>query len=80
VGFFGVRGDPVGLAAALAGYGAKAIKRPQPGSAAGYTVDHTASIFVIDPAGQLIEWFPYGAATEDILADVRTLIQRRNRP
>lgn len=78
--FIGLRGEGDALATALAGYGAQAIKRPQPGSAAGYTMDHTASVFIVDAAGRLIEHFPYGAVEEDILADVRTLIQRRDRP
>ncbi len=74
--FIGLRGPAEALARALDGYGARAEKRPQPGSAIGYTMDHTASIFLIDPAGNLIEWFPYGAAVDDILADVRYLIGR----
>ncbi len=77
--FIGLRGDSEALQRALAGYGAEAYKRPQPGSATGYTVDHTASIFIIDAAGQLVERFPYGSATEDILADIRYLIQKGSR-
>lgn len=80
LGFIGLRGEGDALATALANYRAQAIKRPQAGSAAGYTMDHTASIFIVDAAGRLVERFPYGTAEEDILADVRTLIQRSNRP
>jgi protein SCO1/2 len=80
LGFIGLRGTPEALAAVLAGYGAKAEKRPQPGSAIGYTMDHTASTFVIDTKGLLVEWFPYGSAEDDILADVRYLIQREKLP
>lgn len=76
--FIGLRGTTAELARVLAGYGAKAEKRPQPGSAVGYTVDHTASIFLINPAGNLIEWFPYGAAVNDLLTDVRYLIAQRS--
>jgi len=80
LGFIGLHGPADALAAALAGYGAQAIKRPHPSSATGYSMDHTASIFVIDATGTLVEWFPYGAAENDILADVRHLIQQGSRP
>jgi len=79
LGFIGLHGAADALATALAGYGAQAIKQPHPGSAAGYSMDHTASIFVIDTTGNLVEWFPFGAAEDDILADVRHLIQRGSR-
>jgi protein SCO1/2 len=80
LGFIGLHGAADALAVALEGYGAQAIKRLHPGSAAGYSMDHTASIFVVDPNGNLVEWFPYGAAEEDIVADVRHLIQHRSSP
>lgn len=75
-GFIGLRGTPEALAGVLAAYGARAEKRPQAGSAAGYTMDHTASVFVVDPHGTLVEWFPYGAAVDHIVADVRYLLRK----
>ncbi len=77
LGFIGLRGDSEALNKVLSDYNAKAYKRPQPSSAIGYTMDHTASIFIIDAAGRLVEWFPYGSATEDIMADIRYLIQQK---
>ncbi|MCX7671348.1 MAG: SCO family protein, partial [Anaerolineae bacterium] len=75
-GFIGLRGTPDALAQVLTAYGARAEKRPQPGSAVGYTMDHTASVFVVDAQGMLVEWFPYGAAVDHIVADVRYLLRR----
>jgi len=76
LGFIGLRGAPAELDPVMAAYGVQAEKRPQPGSAVGYTVDHTASIYAIDTEGNLLEWFPYGASVDDILWDVRYLIQK----
>ena len=76
LGFIGLRGAPADLDPVRAAYGVQAEKRPQPGSAVGYTVDHTANIYVIDTAGILQEWFPYGASVDDILWDVRYLISK----
>jgi protein SCO1 len=74
--YIGLRGMPEALDPVMAAYDAKAEKKPQPGSAVGYTVDHTAYIYVIDTEGNLLEWFPYGASVDDILWDVRYLIQK----
>jgi len=76
LGFIGLRGAPVELDPVMAAYDVRAEKKPQPGSAVGYTVDHTAYTYVIDTAGTLLEWYPYGAAVDDILWDVRYLIEK----
>jgi len=76
LGFIGLRGAPAELDPVMAAYDVKAEKKPQPGSAVGYTVDHTAYTYVIDTAGTLLEWYPYGAAVDDILWDVRYLIEK----
>jgi protein SCO1 len=76
LGFIGLRGLPGELDPVMAAYGVQAEKQPQPASGDGYTVGHTASIFIIDAQGNLIETFPYGAVLDDILWDVRYLIQK----
>ncbi len=75
-GFIGLRGTSDALAGIMAAYGARAAKQPQPGSAVGYTMDHTASVFVVDQQGTLVEWFPYGATVDHIVADVQYLIHK----
>ena len=76
LGFIGLRGTPAELDPVMAAYDAQAEKKPQPGSAVGYTVNHTAYTYVIDTEGSLVEWFPYGASVDDILWDVRYLSQK----
>jgi protein SCO1 len=76
LGFIGLRGAPAELDPVMAAYGVEAEKRPQPGSAVGYTVNHTANMYVIDTEGILLEWFPYGASVDEILWDVRYLLQK----
>jgi len=76
LGFIGLRGAPAELDPVMATYDAKAEQKPQPGSAVGYTVNHTAYIYVIDTEGNLVEWFPYGASVDDILWDVRYLNEK----
>jgi protein SCO1 len=76
LGFIGLRGEQAELDPVMAAYKVQAEKRPQPGSAVGYTVDHTANTYVIDTAGNLQEYFPYGASEDDILWDVRYLISK----
>jgi protein SCO1/2 len=78
--FIGLRGTPAELDPIMAAYGVQAVKRPQPGSAVDYTVEHTASTYVIDAAGNLVEWFPYGASVDNILWDVRYLIRKGAEP
>ena len=40
----------------------------------GYTIDHTAIIFLIDPAGNLRMIFPYGTKPPDMAADISYLL------
>lgn len=44
------------------------------GDQGGYTVDHTAVIFLIDPAGNLRIIFPSGTKPPDIAADISYLL------
>lgn len=71
----GVTGDPQGLTQARADYGVVAEKQELPGSAVGYVINHTARVFLVDQAGNLRLSYGYGTPPEDILADVRHLLQ-----
>lgn len=44
-------------------------------SAAGYLVDHTSLLYVIDPSGNLRITFPFGSAPEEVAADIRQLLK-----
>lgn len=73
--FIGLRGMAEQLAPVLADFEVTVQKRPQPNSAVEYTVDHTASVYVVDPRGNLVERLPYGTPIDDILSDVRYLLK-----
>ena len=44
-------------------------------SAAGYLVDHTARVTVIDQQGKMRISFPFDTPVEDIIADMRVLVE-----
>ncbi len=68
--FLGLVGTPDRIAAAAKAYGAWYEKAKVP-SAVGYTVDHTASIYVVDPNGKLVSKVPHGAPAEDVVTAIR---------
>lgn len=47
----------------------------QGGTAAGYLVDHSARVYLIDPEGFLRATYPFGTPVEDLLSDVRFLLK-----
>ncbi len=47
------------------------------GSAAGYLVDHTTSLYLIDRQGKLRYLFPYDTPRETVLRGVRKLMDGR---
>lgn len=72
--FVGLRGDQAQTDAALRGYGVLAQRSEQPGSATGYLVDHSTTIYVLDEDGNLRLTFPYGTDPADMTEDVRHLL------
>jgi protein SCO1/2 len=50
-------------------------KVPLKGSASGYTIDHSAMTYVYDPKGQLRLAIRHEQTTEQIVADIRTLLK-----
>jgi protein SCO1/2 len=45
------------------------------GSAAGYLIDHTARVYVIDQSGDLTLTFPFGMESESMAEDIRHLVE-----
>lgn len=45
------------------------------GEGLGYTIDHTSTVIVVDPAGRPLELFPYGATGEQMANDLRYLLR-----
>lgn len=57
---------------AIRKYKVKAEKVPTPGSPGAYTVDHTASVFLMDPGGRYLRRYPHGMSAEEIVKDLRS--------
>jgi len=72
--FYGLTGSDQALDALYRPYGVYHEKR-ELGSAAGYLVDHTASVYVLDRQGRLVLTFPYGLGWQAMLEDVRALLR-----
>ncbi len=75
--FFGVHIEPDALETVKQGYGVIAQKvfyNPQD-SAAGYSIDHTARLYLIDKTGTLVTSYPYGSPVENIQKDVEHLLK-----
>ena len=70
----GLHGTPDEIKAVADAYGVKYKKTPLQDSALGYAVDHSAFIYVIDRSGQLRELLPYGTQRQDIVSDLKILV------
>ena len=74
--FLGLTGPVEQLAPVWKAYGVSIARRPVPGrDPAAYAVHHSASIYLIDPRGRLRVMAPFGTPVDDVLHDVRTLLE-----
>ena len=67
-------GTPERLAEVRKAYGVVAEKRAVAGTSASYLIDHSAFVYVVDPAGQLRVMFPFGLSVDDMVHDVKLLL------
>lgn len=74
--FIGVRGSEMELEPVVKDYGVTYMRRDLPGSALGYTIDHSTFIYVIDAAGRWRLLFTHGMPVDDIVSDLRYLVRR----
>jgi protein SCO1/2 len=65
--FIGLRGDAQALQPLLQGLGAIALRQPLAGG--GYTMDHTATLYLLDTRGQLVAVFTPPYSAERLAAD-----------
>ncbi len=72
--FIGLSGERAELEPVYKAYGVYAEKK-EVGSAAGYLMDHTARIYVIDPNGNLHLTFPFGMSPEAMVEDLTHLLK-----
>ena len=70
----GLSGATAELEAVRQDYGIFAEKEVLENSAAGYIVNHTARVFLVDAEGQLKLSYRFGTPPEDILEDIRHLL------
>ena len=71
--FIGLTGDPTNLESVWKAYGVFA-KKADTGSAAGYLVDHTARVYVIDVNGNLRLTYPFETESDAMFEDVKHLL------
>lgn len=71
----GLTGTSDELAAVRQGYGVFAEKEVPGEATTGYSVNHTARIFLIDPMGRLRLSYAFGTPADDILQDIRHLLR-----
>ncbi|PKN54250.1 MAG: SCO family protein [Deltaproteobacteria bacterium HGW-Deltaproteobacteria-14] len=67
----GVTGTPAEVRAAADRFGVVYRRHQLPGSAGGYSVDHSALTYLIDPAGRLAARLPHAAPPADVAAAIR---------
>jgi len=68
----GVTGSPGAIRRAADNYGVK-YARVETTSTAGYTMSHTAELYLVDEQGQLLKAYPFGTPGADIAADIAVL-------
>jgi protein SCO1/2 len=73
--FVGLTGSPEELQPVYDIFDVHFEKDTESGSAAGYLISHTATTFVIDPEGQWRLRETFGTEVEDIVYDIRQLLE-----
>lgn len=73
--FVGLSGNPSDLEQVWDELGVF-VEKQDTGSAAGYLVSHSSSIFVLDPKGALLMTFPFGTTVNDIVDDLTELLKQ----
>lgn len=69
---YAVTGTPGAIRRAADSYGVK-YARVETTSTAGYTMSHTAELYLIDADGNLLLAYPFGTPAAEIVEDLRTL-------
>ncbi len=73
--FVGATADPETLAYTATQYGITYERIEAPSSAAGYLMNHSAVVTIIDRQGQLKTLWPFDTAREDMVSDLRALLE-----
>ncbi|MCA0256749.1 MAG: SCO family protein [Proteobacteria bacterium] len=75
---YGMSGDPAEIAKVLKGYRVYARKVPlnEQNPSEDYTMDHTASVYLLDSKGRFQGTISYGEETDSALSKIRKLIEK----
>ncbi len=74
--FVGMTGSPDDIARVAGAYGVFYQKQDAPSSSAGYLVDHSATVLLIDRQGQLRTIWPFDFPRDDMVNDFRALLSQ----
>lgn len=74
--FIGLTGEFEELQEIMKPYGAYAEKDETSASGAGYLVNHTARLYLVDPQGELRLTYPFGFKPEDLRSDLAHILQQ----
>jgi len=74
-GFTALTGPADQLARVRKAYGVVAEKHVVAGTSAAYLMDHSAFVYLVDPSGQLRVMFPFGMSVDDMVHDIKLLLQ-----
>ena len=74
-GFTALTGPADQLAQIRKAYGVVAERRVVAGTSAAYLIDHSAFVYIVDPAGQLRVMFPFGMTIDDMVHDIKLLLR-----
>jgi protein SCO1/2 len=74
--FVGMTGTPDDIARVAGAYGVFYQRQEAPDSSAGYLMDHSATVLVIDRKGQLRTIWPFDFARDDMVNDFKTLLSQ----
>ncbi|MFQ6672359.1 MAG: SCO family protein [Candidatus Tectimicrobiota bacterium] len=77
--FIGLWGTPEELGRVYEAYDVTHEKVLVGESAAGYLMNHTATVFVVGPEGQLRSSHGFFTPPEEVVSDIRQLLRRENR-
>jgi protein SCO1/2 len=76
--FLGITGDPAAIEALTRGLGV-AVVVGEPDAAGQYTIDHTATLFLVDPRGRLAAVFGMPHSPDGIAQDYRRILAHLGR-
>jgi protein SCO1/2 len=77
--FVGLRTTEDALQSLMHQFGVQATKRQVGESVLSYLMDHTASVFLVDREGRLVEQFLFGTPYQDIAHDIKIVLNVLNR-